>query len=333
FGIRTCVASLGTAFTEQQAKLISRVARKVVLNYDGDKAGVKAARRAIETLLTQDVELEVLILPDGQDPDDFIRANGFEAYKNQYKKNVLSFLQFVMEDAERTHKLSSPKEKAEAIADLLPVLSAIKNPIQKRDAFDQTMNFLRVEDAILKRDLWKTVKLGTRFETQTVRQQVARATQARMTEAEHLLLELLIYDKELREIILPQLEETDYESLATAEIFRALLALKEIGSEVTSENLLEIVSDDAAASDFVPVLLMSEPARQPDDAIDDVLQKAEKNVIALRKMAINEKILEISQKLYFAEQNGDSVLLNQLVVQQIELEKIKRSLSEKVIGN
>ncbi|MDQ3180249.1 MAG: DNA primase, partial [Acidobacteriota bacterium] len=172
FGIRTCVASLGTAFTEQQAKLISRVARKVVLNYDGDKAGVKAARRAIETLLTQDVELEVLILPDGQDPDDFIRANGFEAYKNQYKKNVLSFLQFVMEDAERTHKLSSPKEKAEAIADLLPVLSAIKNPIQKRDAFDQTMSFLRVEDQILKRDLWKTVKLGTKFEAQTVRQQV-----------------------------------------------------------------------------------------------------------------------------------------------------------------
>ncbi|MBA3632963.1 MAG: DNA primase [Acidobacteria bacterium] len=332
FGIRTCVASLGTAFTEQQAKLISRTARKVVLNYDGDKAGVKAARRAIETLLTQDVELEVLILPDAQDPDDFIRANGFEAYKNQYKKNVLSFLQFVLEDAERTHKLSSPKEKAEAIADLLPVLSAIKNPVNKREAFDQTMNFLRVEDAILKRDLWKTVKLGTKFEAQTVRQQVTRATQARMTEAEHLLLELLIYDKELREIILPQLEETDYESLATAEIFRALLALKEIGSEVTGENLLELVQDDAAASDFVPVLLMSEPARQPDEAIDDVLKKAEKAVIALRKMAINEKILEISQRMFFAEQNGDFVLLNQSVMQQIELEKIKRSLDEKIIG-
>lgn len=331
FGIRTCVASLGTAFTEHQAKLISRTARKVVLNYDGDKAGIKAARRAIETLLMQDVELEVLILPDGQDPDDFIRANGFEAYKNQYKENVLSFLQFVLEDAERTHKFSSPKEKAEAIADLIPVLSAIKNPVSKRDAFDQTMSFLRVNDLILKRDLWKTVKLGTKFEPQTVRQQVARATQARMTEAERILLELLIYDEELREIILPQLEETDYESLATAEIFRSLLALKEIGSPVTSENLLELVSDDVAASDFVPVLLMSEPARQSDDAIDDVLQKAESNVIALRKMAINEKILEISQKLYFAEQNGDVDLLNQLVLQQIDLAKIKRSLDGNIV--
>ena len=71
---------------------------------------------------------------------------------------------------------------------------------------------------------------------------------------------------------------------------------------------------------------MSEPARQADEAIDDVLQKAEKNLIALRKMAINEKILEISQKLYFAEQNGDTDLLNGLVMQQIELEKNKRSL-------
>jgi hypothetical protein len=227
--------------------------------------------------------------------------------------------------------MASPKEKAEAIEDLMPVLSAIKNPIQKRDAFDQTMNFLRVDDAILKRDLWKTVKLGTRVETQTIKQQVARATQARMTIAEQRLLELLIYDKDLRGIILPQLEETDYESLATAEVFRALLALKEIGSDVTGENLLELVSDDAAASDFVPVLLMSEPARDMDEAIDGVLSKAENHLIALRKMAINEKILEISQNMFFAEQNGNSDLLDQLVMQQIELEKIKRSLDKKIV--
>jgi hypothetical protein len=193
------------------------------------------------------------------------------------------------------------------------------------------MNFLRVDDAILKRDLWKTVKLGTRVETQAIKQQVARATQARMTIAEQRLLELLIYDKDLRGVILPQLEETDYESLATAEVFRALLALKEIGSDVTGENLLELVSDDAAASDFVPVLLMSEPARDMDEAIDGVLSKAENHLIALRKMAINEKILEISQNMFFAEQNGNSDLLDQLVMQQIELEKIKRSLDKKIV--
>jgi DNA primase len=293
---------------------------------------VKAARRAIETLLVEDFETKVLILPDGQDPDDFLKANGAESY-NHLRGNAFPFLQFVLENLARERNMASPKEKAEAIEDLMPVLSAIKNPIQKRDAFDQTMNFLRVEDAILKRDLWKTVKLGTKFETQTVKQQVARATQAKMTEAEQLLLELLIYDKDLREIILPQIEETDYQALATAEVFRALLALKEIGSDVTSENLLELVSDDVAASDFVPVLLMSEPARDADEAIDRVLTEAENHLIALRKMAINERILETSQKMFFAQDTGDIATRDQLALEQIELEKMKKNLDRKIAQN
>jgi hypothetical protein len=227
--------------------------------------------------------------------------------------------------------MASPKEKAEAIEDLMPVLSAIKNPIQKRDAFDQTMNFLRVDDAILKRDLWKAVKLGTRLETETVKQQVARATQARMTVAEQRLLEVLIYDRELREIILPSLEETDYESLATAEVFRALLALKEIGADVTSENLLELVQDDAAANDFVPVLLMSEPARDLDEAIDRVLREAENCLATLRSMAIARRILEISQELVFAEQTGDFELRDRLVTEQISLARMKRDFEKKIV--
>lgn len=332
YGIKNTAASLGTAFTPEQSKLLGRFTKRVVINYDGDKAGVKAARRAIETLVKDDYETKVLILPDGQDPDDFLKANGAESY-NQMRGHAFPFLQFVLENLDRERNMASPKEKAEAIEDLMPVLSAIKNPIQKRDAFDQTMSFLRVEDKILQRDLWKTVKLGTKFEAQTVRQQVARATQARMTVAEQNLLELLIYDKDLREIILPQLEETDYESLATAEVFRALLALKEIGSDVSGENLLELVADDPAASDFVPVLLMSEPAREIDEAIDEVLREAENCVATLRSMAIASRILEISQELVFAEQTGDFALRDALVNEQISLARMKRDFEKRIGGS
>ena len=330
YGIKNTAASLGTAFTPEQSRLLGRFTKRVVINYDGDKAGVKAARRAIETLVKDDFETKVLILPDGQDPDDFLKANGAESY-NQMRGHAYPFLQFVLENLDRERNMASPKEKAEAIEDLMPILLALKNPIQKRDAFDQTMSYLRVEDKILQRDLWKTVKLGTKFEAQTVKQQVARATQAKMTEAEQLLLELLIYDKELREAILPHIEETDYQSLATAEVFRALLALQEIGSDVTSENLLELVSDDLTASDFVPVLLMGEPARDIDEPIDRVLTEAENHLIALRKMAINERILETSQKMFFAQDTGDITMRDQLALEQIELEKLKKNLDKKIV--
>ncbi len=333
FGVTNCVASLGTAFTEHQSRLLGRFAKKVVVNYDGDKAGVKAARRAIETLLAEDFEIKILVLPNGQDPDDFIRANGFKAYKTQHETNATTYLQFVLETAVQERNLSVPKQKAEAIEEVLPVISIVRNQIQKRDSFDQAMNFLRVDDAILKRDLWKSVKLGSRIETENIKQQVARATAAKMTIAEARLLELLIYDNELRETILPQLEETDYAMLATSSVFRALFELQKTGAEITLESLLALVGDDETASDFVPVLMMSEPPREVGDVIDEILHDAESCVFTLRVMAISTRILDISQELMLAEQNGNTEMLNHLVMEQIELARLKRDLQGKISGS
>ncbi len=146
------------------------------------------------------------------------------------------------------------------------------------------------------------------------------------------MLELIIYDEELREIILSALEETDYEQLATSEVFRAMIALREIGSEITGENLLQMIEDDEASIDFVSVLLLSEPAREKDEAIDEVLTEAENCVGSLRGMAISRRILDISQELVYAEQNGDIELRDQLVMEQIDLARLKRDLENKIAG-
>src|SRR5215470_12920222 len=83
YGVRNVVANLGTALTPEQVKLLGRFARKVVVNYDGDRAGVQAAKRAIETLLAEDLEVKVLVLPDNADPDDFIRKHGVSEYNRR----------------------------------------------------------------------------------------------------------------------------------------------------------------------------------------------------------------------------------------------------------
>jgi DNA primase len=326
-GVHNAVASLGTAFTPNQAKLLHKFARKIVVNYDGDSAGVKAARRAIETLLAEDFEIKVLVLPDGQDPDDFIRANGVDSYNIQ-RGNAFPYLQFVLENATRERNLALPKQKADAIEDVLPVISAVRNSIQKRESFDQAMNYLRVEDAVLKRDLWKTVKLGAHVDAGTIRKTVSRTMQARLTVAEQRLLEFIIHDAELRGLILPQLEETDYEALATASVFRALLTIQADGKQFTAENLENLVSDDLQVQEVLPLLLMSEPPREPDEAIDEILAEAEKCVFTLRGMAIANRILEISQELVNAEQTGDFALRDQLVREQIEWARMKYELEK-----
>ena len=329
FGITNVAASLGTAFTPDQSRLLSRFTKKIIINYDGDSAGIKAARRAIQELLPNDFEVKVLVLPNGQDPDDFIRENGTDVY-NEARGRSASFLNFSLDAAMKGRSLANPRQKAEAIEEVLPVLSAIKNPIQKRESFDLSMNVFRVEDQALRRDLWKTVKQSGHMAADSIKQQVKRATQIKLTVAEQQLLELLINDDELRERILPRLEETDYEGLATAEVFRALYELDKEKVPVTLENMIPFVAEDETAADFVPLLMMTEPKREPGEVIDTVLHDAEERVVALRLMAINTRIAGISQDALAAEQSGQQELHSRLTFEQLELEKIKRGLLNQI---
>jgi DNA primase len=328
-GITNVAASLGTAFTAEQSKLLSRFTKKVVINYDGDSAGIKAARRAIEELLPNDFEIKILVLPDGQDPDDFVRANGTEGY-NEARGRAVPFLNFTLDSAAKGRSLTNAKHKAEAIEEVMPVLTVIKNPIQKRESFDQAMEFFRVEDQALKRDLWHTVKNAGQSDTGQIRKQARRAAQVKITVAEHHLLELLAHDAELRGQILPVLEESDYEALATAPVFRAMYSIDANGFEMTLENLLERLPDDEIAADFVPLLMMGEPKREPGEVIDEVLHEAENCVLSLRSMAIQNRIHEVSQELLAAERTGSTEAVNQLVAEQLELSKMKQSLLSRI---
>jgi len=259
-GVKNTAASLGTALTPEQSRLLSRFTKRVVINYDGDDAGIKAARRAIEHLLPQDLEIKVLVLPNGQDPDDFVRQNGADAY-NETRGKAEPFLDFALSASVRGRSLANARQKAEAIEEIVPVLAAVRNNIQKRESFDQAMDFYRV-DAGLRRELWNSVRKGIAgAEPDDVKRRVHRVSQTKITVAEQLLLELLVYDRELQSLIFATLEPSDYEALATAPVFSALMQLNELGEEPSLERLSELIGDDEALEDFIPLLLMTEPKR------------------------------------------------------------------------
>ncbi|MFT3745824.1 MAG: DNA primase [Pyrinomonadaceae bacterium] len=331
FGVKNVAASLGTAFTDQQSKLLSRFAKSVVINYDGDSAGIKAARRAIEHLLPQEFDIKVLVLPDGKDPDDFIRANGVQAY-NESRGRAMPFLRFALEASTTGRNLNNAKQKAEAIEDFLPVISAIRNNIQRRESFDQAMTFFHIEDVGLRRELWSTLKTtAASNDTEYVTQRISRAARAKITLAEKKLLELLVFDHDLREIVLPQLEPSDYENLSSGELFDAIIEIHNSGKEITPENLVEHIGDDENSLDLAHELLQGKPRREQDEVMDKALHEAENCVFSLRNMAIANRIIEISREAAIAEQTGDGELFNQLTYEQLELEKIRRELQRKVV--
>lgn len=327
FGVRNLAASLGTALTPEQARLLGRFARKVVVNYDGDRAGVQAAKRAVETLLAEDFEAKVLVLPEGADPDEFIRTHGAEAYQER-RGRAIPHIQFVLDQAVRERNLLRPADKAAAVEEVLPFVRAVRNGIQKREYFDIVMDTLRVEERSLRNELWQTLKPGAGASQATVKQQVVRAAGAQPTVAEQRLLELLFTDAEVRRAILPQLETADYEALPTASVFRALIEIQESGEPFDSAALMSKTEQDEVAADLVPLLLMSEPQREQDEAADEVLVIAESCLTALRLMMIDRRINELSAELSAAERAGNLERRDQLVLQHLEWGRRKKQLTD-----
>ena len=311
--MRNVVASLGTALTPEQVKLIGRFARKVLVNYDGDRAGVQAAKRAIETILAEDIEVKVLVLPDNADPDDFIRKHGVSEY-NRRRGEAQPHIQFVIDQAVRDRNLNSPADKAAAVEETLPFVRAVRNRIQKREYFDIVMDGLRVQRE-QRRELWQQMRGGANTDPVGIQRVFAQSIQP--TVAEEKLLGLLVANDELRNIILPRLEPSDYEGLATAAIFCALKELGTAEKEITFESLSEATADNRVAAEILPRILINEPAESFDESLTD----ANSCLDALRLMKLDRDIDELSTQIAEADRADEGERRDRLAMKKLELSK------------
>jgi DNA primase len=321
-GIRNVAASLGTALTSEQAKLLSRFARKVVVNYDGDRAGVQAAKKSIEILLAEDIEVKVLVLPENADPDEFIRKFGVDDYQ-QRRAKAQPHIQFVIENALRDRSLHRPAEKAEAVEEVLPYIRAVKNRIQKREYFDLAMNQLQINDVALRRELWYSLRASTHI-AGSAGQKILRRTGVKPTVAEQQLLVLFLANQGLRHETLPSMQKSDYEELATAAIFNALVELDLEGIEPDFERLTEKTEGDATAQELLPMLLMESVGTDEDRAAD--LRVIVENCLdALHLVNIDRRIRELSNEIAAAERDGDEKKAVELITEKFGLDLRRKS--------
>ncbi|GIU82861.1 MAG: DNA primase [Acidobacteria bacterium] len=313
-GEKIAVASLGTSLTEEQSKLLVKFARKVIVNYDGDSAGIKAAKRAIQVLLSRGLEVKILTLPDGLDPDDFIRNYGSEEYKQIRQKKARSYLEFLTKEVLNKESLS------EATEDVILIARSIRSEIEKRDFFDQAMFFLGF-DSIHRADLWAKVK--SNLKPWEIRQSIQEQIKRKLTLAEEKLLSLLYNVEEVRDYIFSIIEESDYKHLLSAPIFEAFLALHKEGREFSMENVLSLVPQDGIVSDILGIIFMSESFDKVEDSdnVDNYIDEAESYLLKIRDLAIEKMMNENNRELIVAERNGDKERLEELFRKHLELAK------------
>lgn len=131
-GIENVVANSGTALSMKQVSILHRLTPNITLLYDGDEAGIHAAMRGTDMLLSQDMNIKVLILPDGDDPDSFAQKHSAEEFRNYVETHQVDFIDFKC--SLMLNGVTDPIKRAEAIDNVLQSVALIKNPI-KRSAY------------------------------------------------------------------------------------------------------------------------------------------------------------------------------------------------------
>lgn len=129
-GIENVVASSGTALTTEQIKLIKRLTENVTILFDGDAAGIKASFRSIDMLLTEGMNIRVVLFPDGDDPDSFARKNPREFVENFIKTQAKDFIDFKAEILLKETE-NDPIKKAEAIRDIVKSIGFVSNALKQ----------------------------------------------------------------------------------------------------------------------------------------------------------------------------------------------------------
>lgn len=153
-GIENVVASSGTALTHEQVRLIKRFTKNVTVLYDGDEAGIKASLRGIDIILEEGLNVKVLLLPDGEDPDSFSQKNSGDVLGAFIHDNESDFIKFktrlLLKDAE-----NDPVKKATLISDVVKSIAVIPDNITRSVYIRECGKMLDIDEAVLYNETFK----------------------------------------------------------------------------------------------------------------------------------------------------------------------------------
>ncbi len=316
-GVRNLVASLGTALTENQARLLGRYTRKIVVNFDPDSAGVAATKRSLELLLGEGFKVNVLTLPDNLDPDEFIRARGADGYL-RLLKNSQPFLEYIVEQAVGANDQKSPSGKVETINAILPYLKLVKDRIERSEQFDRIADRLKIDSKLIRQEFKKAAE--TRQEKVSERAVIASIA---VKPAERKLLEILIACQPIRRQMSLKMTEEDFSGLRTEKLFQLIFEFERQQKEISYPELSQLLDDEELARDLLPQLMITDVdfVSSDQESLNQAEKEAEGSLHSLRCGKLAEKQSALQSEINRAQRDNDTAKLGELIMLKLQLVK------------
>lgn len=153
-GFKNVVASMGTALTKDQARILKRYSDKIIISYDGDFAGQKAAVKGLEILSEEGLDVKVAVMPEGKDPDDVIKEQGADGYR-KILFNAMPLVDFKLDVLKKTFDLSTVDGKRKFTTNAINVIRESSSPAEQEDLLKTVRNLTGTTLEALKRELYK----------------------------------------------------------------------------------------------------------------------------------------------------------------------------------
>jgi DNA primase len=311
-GITNVVASSGTALTPAQAKLLKRFASKVVLSFDPDAAGQGAAARSSELLVAEGFQVNVAMLPSGDDPDNFIRKSGGPAYQEQLRHSR-PYLEHLLDRASAGHDFSKDESRREFLNAMLAVAARIPDAAARDQFADRLAHKARITEEVVRTEIRKAA-----VHRQTVVEERTLPPLGQIKPAERGLIWAIMKDPAGAVAALAELEDGDLDGLTAGMIVQQARSLQGWPVDSIPRTLLERLSKGETG-------VIHEICRQasPPGAAEDCVR-------ALKKLRVDRDLAEIQRELSRLQEQGPAADggMDALLVRKQALLQRRESLIE-----
>ena len=293
-GFQAVIASCGTALTPMQAQQLRRFTAKVVLSFDPDAAGQGAAAKSCEMLVAEGFEVNVAILPTGEDPDTYVRKHGRQGYGERLRQSQ-PYLEYLLDRAAAGLNLNTDEGRVKFLSEMLPIASRIPD-LTVRDRFaDRLAHKARITDEVVRAEIRRAA--AQRQTTVTARE---LPNFGQVTKAEKGLIWWLLHEPEAALAALDALDEDDLEGLSARSVLDLVRKLSEnrgFSPAVLLERLTTVDSQLVTA-------IASEPEPHVTDA--DGCARIIKRLRCEREHTAIQREIDRLQELGAAE-HGDRI--------------------------
>jgi DNA primase len=313
-GFKNILATAGTALTPDQARLLSRYAKRAVICYDPDNPGQAATERAVEPLLEAGLDVAAALLPPGLDPDQLVRQKGPEEF-GALLKNAVSFVEFLVMRASLQRDLSQISEKSRLVNGLVGLLLKVEDPVARRHYIRETAELCSVEEELVVDLLRKKQGLAPKTSA-------AGAPAPEGPDWEHQIFALLLKRPQLLDEVRDPLSRPGIASSWLQGMLDRLEAQYQQNGRIDGAKLFEELVDPAEQQKLSAIIARS---HQGEDTLDDAEKDGRELRDYLRKLQeqrLKPRLRELQERIRQAEKQKDMERVNSLLAEYQELKKI-----------